>query len=358
MTKQKKEKIQKKNWRNSKNGAIIGGNTARENAKYMVHNQKSIAKINRMNCAPNVDNKTVNKNTCFTPDIMIQLKATYNNQFPEHHITSENPNEIWNIMHEELSNKPNSICGKKREDCWLDTLIKDKKMRKKIEELIFRPEQPDEWAKNPDEWLSNYDIFEVAKQYEEVDPAFKMIAPTPIDYNTKPQNESGKCVSEELCNFDLKKWMNMGKYKFGIVFNLDKHTEPGSHWVSVWIDVHNQNIVYFDSAANKLPKEIKNFIEMVELQGKTLHPSIDFKIYQNGSHAHQKSNTECGMYSLFFIITMLTGKIPIKNKNKQIHEEEYHMKSLDMKERIDLFIKGKISDEMVFDYRDLYFNPQ
>jgi hypothetical protein len=303
----------------------------------------------QMNCAPNTESKTIHKGTCFTPDIMIQLKASYNNQFPKKHITSENPAEIWKIMHEELSSKPDAICGKKREDCWLDTLIKDEKMREKIEDLIFRPEQPEEWSKNPDEWLSNYDIFEVAKQYENVDSAFKMISPTPIDYDTKVKRD---CVSEDLCNFNLKEWKQKGKTKFGIVFNLDKHNEPGSHWVSLWIDTTEKIIIYFDSAGNKLPNEVKKFINTVESQGKQLDPPIDFIFYKNGSNVHQTGNTECGMYSLFFLITMLTGKIPVKNEQKE------EMKSLDMKERIDLFMKGKISDETVFDYRDLYFNPE
>jgi len=51
------------------------------------------------------------------------------------------------------------------------------------------------------------------------------------------------------------------------------------------------------------------------------------------------------MYSIFFIITMLTGKVPF-----------YKDRVLSMKQRIHLFLKQKIPDEVVFDYRDLYFN--
>ena len=299
-----------------------------------------------MNCAPAVDGKKVNENSCFTPEIMIKLKAAYNNTHRNDRITSENPSEIWKIMHDKLSN---GKCGKK-EDCWLDSLISNEEERKKIKDLIFRPKQPKEWKDNPDEWLSNYDIFDVAKQYEVSHPELKIIAPTSIDFDTKRKG-TNTCVSTELCKFDLKHWTSAPnkKTKFGIVFNLDKHNEPGSHWVSLWIDVTEKVIVFFDSAANGLPKEVDDLIKRVVEQGKKMN--IDFTVYENGKHEHQKGNTECGMYSLFFLITMLTGKLPEG-------DDADGGKSLTMKERIDMFMKGNISDETVFDYRDLYFNPQ
>ena len=72
---------------------------------------------------------------------------------------------------------------------------------------------------------------------------------------------------------------------------------------------------------------------------------IEFEYFSNTRKQHQRGNTECGMYSIFFIVTMLTGKTPF-----------YKNKVLSMDERIELFLKKKIPDEVVFDYRDLYFN--
>lgn len=299
----------------------------------------------KINCAPVVEGKSIHENTCFTPEIMIQLKAAYNNKFPDDRIQSEQPNEIWKILHDKINQK---TCNKKTEICWIDTLIPHKKMREKMKDLFFRPEQPKEWTDNPDEWLSNYDIFEVAKQYEEVYPSFKMISPTSIDFDDKRKNEPEMCVSTELCNFSLANWMKKGKDKFGIVFNLDKHYEPGSHWVTLWVDVPEKVIVFFDSAGNGLPEEVDTLIQRIVKQGNSF--KMEFQIYNNGRHAHQSGNTECGMYSLFFIITMLTGKIPPPSDGAV-------ERVLTMKERIDLFMKGNIHDKTVFDYRDLYFNP-
>jgi hypothetical protein len=99
---------------------------------------------------------------------------------------------------------------------------------------------------------------------------------------------------------------------------------------------------FFDSAGGGLPEEVKTFMERVEKQADGLN--IHFKVYDNGEHEHQKGNTECGMYSLFFIITMLTGKTPF---TKGV---------LSMKNRRKLFLKTKIPDKVVFGYRKLYFN--
>ena len=40
-----------------------------------------------------------------------------------------------------------------------------------------------------------------------------------------------------LCKINLKQHMNTGKHKIGSVFNLDDHDEPGSHWVSLYMEL-------------------------------------------------------------------------------------------------------------------------
>jgi Ulp1 family protease len=47
---------------------------------------------------------------------------------------------------------------------------------------------------------------------------------------------------------------------------------------------------------------------MVKDQG--TETGIDFKVYINDV-PHQKNDTECGVYSLFMIIHMLTGKMTV-----------------------------------------------
>lgn len=292
-------------------------------------------KLLEMNCNPLVDGKSVNSKSCLTPEALLRIKYEYNKTHPNDQILDKDPREIYSALQKRLTQ-----CDK--EDCWLEQ-IKDKKLRETIDRLSFAPDEPEEWKSNPDEWLSNFDIFNVMHQYEQKHKDFKFLGPTSIDFDVKLPQKGGKCVEEDLCNFSLKYWMEKGKTKFGIVFNLDKHDQAGSHWVSLFLDVDNKFIFYFDSAgASEVPKEITVFVERIMEQAK--HNGINLTYYNNKGIQHQNGNTECGMYSLFFIITMLTGKLPFMKKK------------LSVKKRIKMFIKVKIPDKLVFDYRELYFN--
>jgi len=312
-----------------------GGNKTVQNKDY--NDYKNRKTIKRMNCSPAVKGKTIKNTSCLTPAILLKIKEEYNKDHPTTKIISKNPIEIW----EELNTKLK--CQK--EECWVNE-IDDIQLREQIKKYIFAPKHPKEWITNPDEWLSNYDIFDVAKQYEYSYPNFKIIGPTTIDFDVKLEEKNGKCVLEDLCHFSLEQFIKKKKTKIGIVFNLDKHNEPGSHWVSLFIDIDYKIIFYFDSAGNSVPKEVEILINRILEQGENykIRKPIYFKVYNNDGIDHQKGNTECGMYSLFFIITMLTGKTP------EIKE------TMSMKRRIDLFLKTRIPDKVVFDYRALYFN--
>jgi len=293
---------------------------------------------NKMNCSPAVKGKSVNESSCLTPDILLQIKNKYNEDHSNERILSKDPREIWKELNNRLS-----IEGCKREDCWLKELDNET-LRKQIEKHIFAPNMPKEWLTNPDEWLSNFDIFNVISQYKEPYPDFKFMGPTTMDFDTRLPDKNNQCVEEELCKFDLKSDMKKGFKKYACVVNLDKHWQSGSHWVSIYIDTNAKIIFYFDSAgSSRVPKEIRDLVNRIKQQGKEL--SIDFTFHTNGNKNHQTGNTECGMYSIFFIITMLTGKTPF-------HKDHV----LSMQERLDLFLKERIPDEVVFDYRDLYFN--
>ena len=296
--------------------------------------------IKPMNCSPAVDGKTPIKNSCLTPDVLVRIKNEYNKDHPTMEVVSKDPREIWTILNKRLMED-----GCKKEKCWLNQ-IHDTKLRKEIEEHIFAPEQPSEWKTNPDEWLSNYDIFNVIRQYEDKYPHFKFMGPTTIDFDTRLPEKNNRCVEEEICQFDLKKDMKDGIKQFACVFNLDKHYQSGSHWVSMFIDIPEKVIFYFDSAgANNIPKEIDILVERLQTQARELDHPFQFDYFNNSKRKHQIGGTECGMYALFFIITMLTGKTPF-----------YGNKILSMDERIELFLKKNIPDKVVFDYRDLYFN--
>jgi len=302
-----------------------------KNKKYKSGNKT----FKKMNCNPAIEGKRSLNESCYTITILNEIKKSYNKNHPEKQIKTNNPTELWKELKTRLHE-----CDK--EDCWLKE-IENTSMRKKIDALTFAPDQPPEWKNNPDEWLSNFDIFEVLKQYEETHKNFKVIGPTPIDFDSRVPDEKGECVWKELCSFSLEKYLKEGKTKIGIVFNLDKHNEPGSHWVSLFIDLENDFLFYLDSAGDKIPDEIDVLVKRVQKQALELEKSKKLEFYENHPFEHQKGNTECGMYSLFFIITMLTQKIDKKVFN-------------DYRDVIKMFKKQRISDENVFRYRNIYFN--
>jgi hypothetical protein len=90
-------------------------------------------------------------------------------------------------------------------------------------------------------------------------------------------------------------------------------------------------------------------IQRIEEQCEQLKPPIKIKSYNNNGKDHQKSNTECGMYSLFFIITILTNKM----EDKETPNGELE---LGFDEKIALFRDAIIPDKYVEIYRHKYFN--
>jgi hypothetical protein len=57
-------------------------------------------------------------------------------------------------------------------------------------------------------------------------------------------------------------------------------------------------------------------------------------------------NTECGVYSLFFIRTMLTGKTELVRGNAPMN----------MRQKVYLFNQRTIPDKYIEKYRNVYFN--
>ena len=94
-----------------------------------------------------------------------------------------------------------------------------------------------------------------------------------------------------------------------------------------------------------LPTEVKKLVEKVMQQGLELTQPIKFVYYDTHNIEHQKGNNECGMYSLFFNITMLTNKI----NNKKFKNA---------KQKIDYFMDHRINDRFVFQKRKQYFNEE
>jgi hypothetical protein len=275
-----------------------GGQKRRRHKTFKYNKKKQTSlEFKKLSCSP--ENKR-NSYTCYTDDDLEKLKSMWNARHPDKPITTNNSKEIW----EQLKNYYATTCNK--ESCWVRQMTKNTKMEKELLDA-FAPESPETWKKNPNEWLSSIDILKVMNQYEKKYKCFDFLGPSPIDYDTHMLD--GECVWEELCHFNLKKQLKKGFTKFGVIFNLDPHTKGGSHWVSLFIDIKKRFIFYFDSAGEPCPEQIKKFVNMVTEQGTKLTKPIHFEYDENYPVEHQYGNTECGIYSIFFIVHMLEDKI-------------------------------------------------
>ena len=245
-----------------------------------------------LKCAPGREHKF----TCYNSNALHELKDAWNEQYPDKRINSNSPYEIWNYFH----NHYKSAC--ENEKCWLRQSFIQHKLSTNLKKFTFAPDSPESWKSNPKEWLSSDEIMDVMKQYENTHPDFVFLGPSPIDFEKKTLFND--CIWEDLCKFDLRQYIDKGKTKIGIIFNLDTADKDGSHWVAAFIDTKRKGIYYYDSNGIHAPKRIKDFLHKVKQQGQHKDVNIKFKIEQN-TKEHQMKDGECGMFTMYFIINML-----------------------------------------------------
>ena len=289
---------------------------------------------NKNHCSPHSLKNAVVTGSCFTKDAINKIAVAYNKQNPENTISDQlSPKHKWMKIKETMT-----MCD--QDKCWLQNLKLTGNDKNLLQTQLFVPPKPSEWKKQPNTWLTNFDIENVLRQYEVSHPNFQFIGPSPIDYDTKPNKTH--CVCDKLCNFSVQNQLKMGKKKIGVVFNLDPHNKGGSHWVSMFIDLEDKFVFYFNSTGEKMQPQLKKFKDMVVSQG-----GSDMDFYTN-TFEHQKGNTECGMYSLYFIVTCLLREPDIFK-----HDETTKMTK---EQLITYFTKaGRIPDTLVEGYREEFF---
>lgn len=253
--------------------------------------------------------------------------------------------ELWNRIEQMV--KKNFNCT--NELCW-STLpfIRQKNVLLKR----FKPFKPKEWDKNKNTWLNTTDIENVMEQYEERFPDFRFLGVSPIDYDYK--FDDNECVTEDLCRLNIKDLYDKGFRRLGAVFNLDKHDESGSHWVSFYCDFNEREVYYYDSYGLRPPYDVRKLMKEISRQSNNI-PKSQETIYQDDKGVcldecgrdnkelfstyyndirHQFKNSECGVYSMHFIISFLEGKT-----------------FLDI-------IKNIINDDQMNKNRDIYYQPR
>jgi len=245
-----------------------------------------------MNCAPG--NCSKDNVSCYSKDQLIKIANSLNKSRKISIKTAgKTKKEIWEQIQRELLGE----CT--YEWCWLDVpeikSIKDKKLK----EDVFKPPMPEEWMKNKYTWLTTTDIYKVMKQYEKAyGKKFKFFGPVPVD--------CPKDIYCELTDINLKKLNSKGVEYVGVIFNLDRHDQSGSHWVGLFCNINDRVISYYDSTAGAPPGYIKYFIGMLKRSLYTIND--DKVVYNFNKKKHQFGGSECGIYSMNFILESLKGK--------------------------------------------------
>lgn len=275
-------------------------------------------------CAPNVHNaelivdpkkkvvtvKAVHQSSCLTPSALMKLVSAWNKSTPNPSYkiktSDKNQNEIYEEM-VKIFKQTNSRLMPEHE-WWEQPWVTENLSSSEIEEIKeehYAPEAPDSWHQNPTEWLSTLDIDAKLEQYEDKYPEFKYFGATPIDFDLK--GPGGTCQVNSLCNINLKELLKQRTPKkyVGVVFNLDKHDEPGSHWIAMFVNIPKREINYWDSYGIEPPVEVKELMNKIEKQGLDLNMKLKIQINKK---RHQYKNSECGVYSCNFIIQQLEGK--------------------------------------------------
>lgn len=314
--------------RHARKESTTGGTKTRKrlsNTKPNKSTKPRMGKGSSLKCAPK---SSTNSFSCYSNANLFELKRAWNGANGGNKIATNAPKEIWSFLHDQYSDR----CG--NESCWLKDANIPEKFKRKMIKTAFAPRAPKSWKDAPNTWLSSTDIMNVMEQYERAYPKFRFVGPSPIDFDKKLAFD--QCVWNDLCNMDVAQLIQNNTEVVGMIFNLDPHNKDGSHWVSMYFNVPRGELYYFDSVGEKIPKQIDRLRKNIVSQARKLGRKIKFdQLYPKVEH--QMQYTECGMYSLYFIVMMLDGTKTWPDFKTT---------------------KKRITDEEMAEFRDVFFNKE
>jgi hypothetical protein len=183
----------------------------------------------------------------------------------------------------------------------------------------FKPVGP----ANTTELFNNFVENNVKNHLQGFDSSFKPVSVQLMDFP-----EEGYTFNDELRDFvknNIEKIKSGTVKTFGCVLNTLRSKGDLSavgHWVSLFGDFRSKpyTIEFFNSSGNKAPKRVFNWMEKTasKIEEATGVKTIAVNV---SNIVHQKSNTECGAYSLYYITARLAGYPYKKFREKPIRDE-------------------------------------
>ncbi len=254
-------------------------------------------------CAPT---KSYTQGSCFTYENLVDIAKEYNKTYQDKIIIPNDKKQLLRELTHRMKTKYN--CDDQL--CWIKSSIVKQTKNDDILKYTFRPNGP----KKQFEWLSTNDINKVMEQYEYKYKDFLFLGALPYDFEELPLYKMNELNFDELAREKIN--------TIGAVINLDTHDMPGSHWVALYINLKKNAIYYFDSFGKKPGRRINMFIRKIlnHMHNKSLQKRFDITEFMNryqykdeydvryNKTQHQFKNSECGVYSMNFIIRLLNGE--------------------------------------------------
>ncbi|MBT5491252.1 hypothetical protein HOK00_02870 [bacterium] len=276
-------------------------------------------------CSPNISFDSL---SCIKLSILIELANAYNKDTRDklsiiklnNNLEALNPTKYKKYLLREFQKRLGNKCTTQK--CWTEqSFVKrmQEQAKRELKKYTFRPNGPC----GKFEWLNTYNIDDVMVQYEKKYNDFKFLGTVPMDFDNLP--------NLGIKYFDYNNFYKQGKRKLGIVFNLDESWKSGSHWVAMYADFSKAHIHYFDSYGTNACTRVRTLMRRIEKAMKKINPNLEPSTSRNEIR-HQYGHSECGVYSMNFIIRLLEG------------------------ESFDNICESKTTDDKINEYRKIYFS--
>lgn len=268
-----------------------------------------------LQCAPG---REFEAGSCISLVVLEEMAKAYNKTakkedkiYLSRNLSVVNPQKYKLYLVHEINRRIGDKCTTQK--CWTAQEFinqMDKVARAELVKYTFRPDSP----QGRFDWLSTFDINDSMSQYEKKYKDFKFFGAIPMDFAT---------INSSINTVDYGELTRKGITKIGVIFNLDDSTQPGSHWVAMYTDLDKGKILYFDSFAVKPEKRVRTLMRKQArfIMNHKKIPLDKISIEQNNIQ-HQKLNTECGVYSMNFLVRMARGDDFDKLCNSPISDRE------------------------------------
>jgi hypothetical protein len=174
--------------------------------------------------------------------------------------------------------------------------------------------------------LSNYNLDETLQRWARVFPEFFPCPFAMMDFDSNGDyfgDADLPAILEGRADAELGRGVGRTRRPFkcfGCIVNTDTSRGPGKHWVAVFVDCRPPpgepwTVEYFNSAGRPPPKPMLRWMERTRARLADYRASrpecrgavCDVVSVPVTDMDHQESQTECGLYALFYIRRRLEG---------------------------------------------------